>query len=94
MPWNDGSVVLEKLEGRSEVLLNGMPEIGRGFPEQWKSSDFGPLRELYTALKHVAAYTVIVYNHCQGIAAHSEATLTDTRNYVQHRLASVPAYPH
>jgi hypothetical protein len=69
-----------------------MPNIGRGFPEEWKYSDFQPLQDLFTILRYMAGYTVVIYNHCQGISIQSTGTMTDQRNSIQHRLLCTPAY--
>lgn len=93
VPWNEGPIVLETLENR-EGLLHSMSNIGCGFPVEWEYSDFKPLQDLSTALRYLAAYTVLVYNHCQGIATNNQGALADKRNSVQHRLLSLPAYPY
>jgi hypothetical protein len=93
VPWNEGPIILETLES-TEGLPNSMPALGRGFPDDWKQSGFEHLQELFTALRYVAAYTVIAYDHCQGTAIHSVGALTDKRNSTQYRMLSVPRYPY
>jgi hypothetical protein len=93
IPWNDEPVLYETLED-PEGLPASMSSIGSGFPEHWKHSSFQPLQDLFTALRSMAGYTVLVYNHCQGVATQSLGTLTDHRNSVQHRVLSLPPYPN
>jgi len=93
VPWNEGPVILETVE-TSEGFPNSMPTLGHGFSADWKQSESKHLQELFTALRYLAAYTVLAYDHCQGIAMHSVGALTDKRNSVQHRMLSVPRYPH
>jgi hypothetical protein len=71
-----------------------MPNIGRGFPEDWRHSNIQLLRDLFTTLRYMAGYTVLVYNHCQGTAMQSTGALTDQRNSIQHRLLSLPPHPY
>jgi hypothetical protein len=71
-----------------------MPNIGRGFPEEWKHSSIQLLQDLFTTLRYMAGYTVLVYNHCQGTAMQSTGVLTDQRNSIQHRLLSLPPRPY
>ncbi|KAE9370819.1 hypothetical protein N431DRAFT_468834 [Stipitochalara longipes BDJ] len=93
VPWNEQPVLCESL-GPVDELPNSMPSIGRGFPEEWKHSEFQPLQILFINLRYIASYTVVVYNHCQGIAIQSTGTLTDQRNAIQHRILCMPAYPY
>jgi hypothetical protein len=91
-PWNEKSALYEAPE--PEGLPPSMPNIGSGFPEEWRHSDFPPLQDLLATLRLMAGYSVIVYNHCQGKAIQTNGLLTDHRNSIQHRLLSLPAYPY
>jgi hypothetical protein len=93
IPWNEQPVLCESLEA-PDGLPNSMPDIGRGFPEEWKNSSFQPLQDLFTTLRYLAGYTALIFNHCQGVAIQSTGTLTDHRNAVQHRLLSLLPYPY
>jgi hypothetical protein len=92
-PWNGAPIILEPLEN-PEGLPNSMPKVRSGFLAEWKRSDFKSLQDLFTTIRYVATYTVIVYNHCQGIATSSIGASTDKRNSDQHQLLFLPAYQY
>jgi hypothetical protein len=93
MPWNEDSVVFEMLQP-SEGLPDSMPDIGRGFPEEWKQSESRPLKDLFTIVRYMSGYSRLVFNHSEGIKLQSTGILTDLRNSIQHRLLSLPACPN
>jgi hypothetical protein len=71
--------------------LPPLQNLGSGFPIYWQDSDIVSLQTLSTVLQSMAAYTVIVYNHSQGIVVQENTgKLADMRNFVQHRLLSLP----
>lgn len=68
--------------------------LGCRFPDQWQESTFQPLQDLYSVIQDICGYTTMVSEHCQGIRFQdSLADLADRRNYIQHRVMSLPHHP-
>src|ERR1700712_1709397 len=65
--------------------------LGSGFPIYWQESNIPALQKLSTVLQSMAAYTIIVHNHTQGITIQeTDGSLADMRNFVQHALLLLP----
>jgi hypothetical protein len=70
------------------------PAPACGFPNQWQHSTFKPLQNLYSVIQDISGYTIMVSDHCQGIRFQdSLADFADRRNYIQHRVMSLPHHP-
>jgi hypothetical protein len=74
-----------------------LQNIGTGFPlerDRWPSES---LSNLFSVIRAMCGYTVMVYNHCEGRAfQESLCAVADQRNFIQHKLMSLPenSYNH
>jgi len=92
-PMIDAPIILDIGRQNSPTgTQTSLLDLGSGFPVYWQHSDLKSLQDLSAVVQSMAAYTAIVYNHCQGIALQeNKAKLADMRNSVQHRLLSLPS---
>lgn len=76
------------------INRKSLRRLGCGFPVQWQQSSAIPLRDLYAQIQEICGYTILVNEHCQGIATQeSLAGLADRRNYIQYQTISLPSHP-
>lgn len=91
-PMTDAPIILETGRQNSPTgTQTSLLDLGSAFPVYWQHFDLKALQDLFAVFQSMAAYTVIVYNHCQGIVLQeNKAKLADMRNSGQHRLLSLP----
>jgi hypothetical protein len=84
---------LVPLESMITTLQPNHPlqDIGSGFPletETWLSE---PFSQLYSTIRAICCYTVLIYNHCEGRALQdSLCAIADQRNFIHHKLMCLP----